>query len=393
MFLAHLALNNFRNYRRLDLTPAAGVSLIAGANAQGKTNLLEAIYLLATTRPARGSSEAELIRWGAAAEGLNAARVVGQAEREQGPATVEVVIVGRDEGTGPRGVVEHASKRMKVNGVPRRSSEVIGQITAVLFTASDIELLTGPPAGRRRYLDITISQTDSLYVRALQRYNRVVLQRNHLLRRIDEGQAKPEELGYWDDELVRDGARVVHVRQVTMEALCIAARDYHRRLSEGREELQITYAPQTPLPEGDTVTTEEIEARLRAALGRVRRREVAAGVTLVGPHRDDLRFLLDGVVIGAYGSRAQQRTAALALRLAETAFLNAANHDPPILLLDDILSELDEERRHAVLGLLHDAQQVFVTSAEPDRFKAEFLERVTLYEVREGVLAERSGKG
>ena len=194
MYLARLALNNFRNYRRLELAPARGVTLIAGTNAQGKTNLLEAIYLLATTRPARGNAEAELIRWKAAADGLNAARVIGEGERKQGPVVVEVVVVGREPGAGPAGAVEHASKRLKVNGVPRRASEVIGQITAVLFTAEDIELITGPPSARRRYLDITISQTNGGYVRSLQRYSRVLLQRNSLLRRIDEGRASVEEL-------------------------------------------------------------------------------------------------------------------------------------------------------------------------------------------------------
>jgi DNA replication and repair protein RecF len=384
MQLAHLTLNNFRNYRRLDLTPLPGLTLIAGANAQGKTNLLEAIYLLATTRPARGSGDAELIRWGAAAEGLNAARVSGKAERRHGPIGVEVVIVGRD--TGANGGSGHASKRLKVNGVARRASEVIGQITAVLFTASDIELITGPPAGRRRYLDITISQTDSAYVRALQRYARIVLQRNHLLRRIDEGQAKVDELGYWDDELVQAGAAIMHTRHRTMQALRISARDYHRRLSDGREELQITYTPQTPVPEETTPPVEELATRLRAALHRQRRREVAAGVTLAGPHRDDLGFELDGKPIAAYGSRAQQRTAALALRLAETAFLNVVNDDPPILLLDDILSELDEVRRGAVIGLLHGATQVFVTTAEPDRFAA-VADAAAVYQVHAGALS------
>ncbi len=393
MHLAHLSLNNFRNYRRLELEPAKGITLVSGANAQGKTNLLESIYLLATTRAARGGGEAELIRWGAAAEGLNAARVIGQAEREHGPVSVEVVIVGRDDGSGPRGSTEHASKRLKVNGVPKRASEVIGQITAVLFTASDIELITGPPVSRRRYLDITISQTDGLYVRALQRYSRVLLQRNHLLRRIDEGQAGQEELDYWDEELIREGSQIMRARQLTMQALCVAARDYHRRLSDGREDLQITYAPQTALSEEGSSTVDEIAARLRAGLSRLRRREIANGATLAGPHRDDLLFTLDQMPISAYGSRAQQRTAALALRLAETAFLHAANNDPPILLLDDILSELDEERRRAVLPLLHDAQQVFVTTAEPDRFKAELLDVARVYTIEGGSLTVNSTKG
>jgi len=390
MRLTHLTLSNFRNYRRLDLQPEPGISLVHGANAQGKTNLLEAIYLLATTRPSRGGGEAELVRWHAAEDDVAAARVVGQAERREGPVTVEVAIAAKDGVSGNNGILEHASKRLKVNGVPRRSSDVIGQITSVLFTAADIDLITGPPSARRRYLDITISQTDGPYVRSLQRYARVLLQRNALLRRIDEGQARPDELGYWDEELVRDGAQITRVRHRTMQALCIAARDYHRRLSDRREDLQLSYAPQTPIPEEETPPAEEVALRLRTALQKQRRREIALGVTLVGPHRDELQFRLDGVSVASYGSRAQQRTAALALRLAETAFLTGANQDPPVLLLDDIFSELDQGRRRSVLALLGDAQQVFVTTAEPDRFEPELRGGVTVYEVHAGTLVRET---
>ncbi|HEY7295782.1 MAG TPA: DNA replication/repair protein RecF [Dehalococcoidia bacterium] len=385
MYLSRLRLSNFRNYERLDFTPDTGVTLIHGQNAQGKSNLLEAIYVLATTRPARGS-ESELIRWQAAAEGFGVARIAGEAERKQGPVMVDITVAPRQENGQERKAANHATKRLKVNGVPRRASDVIGQIAAVLFTAADIDLITGPPALRRRYLDITISQTDPLYVRALQRYQRVLLQRNSLLRRIAEGHARADELTYWDEQLVREGAQVVHTRQQTMAALEIAAREAHSALSTGRERLTIAYAPQTPLPQDVAPALGEIEARLRAGLHQQQRREIALGQTLVGPHRDDLQFTLDGVLVSAFGSRAQQRTAALALRLAETAFLTSADRDPPLLLLDDIFSELDETRRAAVLGALGGAEQVFVTTAEPDRFGPEFRRDAAVYEVCAGVL-------
>lgn len=388
MHLVRLELRNFRNYRRLDLDARPGVTLVVGANAQGKTNLLEAIYLLATTRPARGN-DADLIRWDAAEDGPPAARVTGRAETRRGAVTVEVAIAARtDNGPAPptRGA-EHAGKRLRVNGVPRRASDVIGQITAVLFTADDIDVITGAPALRRRYLDITISQTDQLYIRALQRYGRALLQRNSLLRRIDDGQASPDELAFWDGEIAREGARIVHTRARTMEALCLAARDYHRRLSGGREDLQVTYAPQTAL-EGDSAPpVEEIEALLRRGLTRSQRREIALGQTLIGPHRDDLRFALNGAAVSSFGSRAQQRTAALALRLAEASYLAGVNADPPVLLLDDILSELDAERRRAVVALLPEAQQVFVSSAEPEEITALMGESAQTYAVRDGTLA------
>lgn len=394
MYLARLRLSNFRNYARLDFTPKAGVTLIHGQNAQGKSNLLEAIYLLATTRPARGS-DAELIRWQAAAEGFGVARVNGEAERKAGPVTVDITVAPREEnGSDERRGGSRATKRLKVNGVARRASDVIGQIAAVLFTASDIDLITGPPASRRRYLDITISQTDPIYVRALQRYQRVLLQRNTLLRRIEEGKGRADELSFWDEQLVREGAQIMHTRQLTMAALEIAAREAHSSLSGGRERLTVAYAPQTPLPDEPSPALGEIETRLRAGLRAQQRREIALGQTLVGPHRDDLQFSLDGVLVSAFGSRAQQRTAALALRLAETAFLTSADRDPPLLLLDDIFSELDETRRAAVLGALGGAEQVFVTTAEPDRFGPEFRRAAAVYEVCAGVLrVETEGAG
>jgi DNA replication and repair protein RecF len=393
--LVRLTLRNFRNYRRLEFSPERGISVFAGANAQGKTNLLEAVYLLATTRAARGN-DADLIRQGAAEDGPPAAFVAGRAEGRHGEVSVEVAVAAREgapAATTPPGGVERANKRLRVNGVPRRASEVIGQITAVLFTANDIDVITGAPALRRRYLDITIAQTDTSYIRAQQRYSRALLQRNSLLRRIDEGRAPAEELAYWDGEIVREGARIVRARALTVATLSLAARDYARRLSDDRELLDVTYAPQTPLPAGELPAEEAIETVLRSALAATRRREIALGQTLIGPHRDDLRFALDGAPVAAFGSRAQQRTAALALRLAEAAYLAGANADPPILLLDDIFSELDAERRRAVLALLPEAQQVFITTAERDEAATAAAAGAHVYEVQAGTLTPRADGG
>jgi DNA replication and repair protein RecF len=391
VYLARLTLRNFRNYHRLEFAPARGLSVFFGANAQGKTNLLEAVYLLATTRAARGN-DADLIRWGAAEDGPPAALVGGRAETHRGQVTVEIAIAAREGVSAsptPAGGVERASKRLRVNGVPRRASDVIGQITAVLFTAADIDLITGAPALRRRYLDLTIAQTDTGYIRAQQRYSRALLQRNSLLRRIDEGRASVDELAFWDGEIEREGARIMRVRAETMATLCLAARDFATRLSDGRETLEVTYAPQTPLPDESAPGEEAIAEALRRGLITVRRREIALGQTLVGPHRDDLRFALNGAAVAAFGSRAQQRTAALALRLAEAAYLAAANADPPLLLLDDIFSELDAERRRAALALLPEAEQVFVSTAEQSEAEAAAGEGAHAYEVRAGTLTPR----
>ena len=394
MRLTHLALSDFRNYARLELDLPAGPLLFVGENAQGKTNLLEAVYLLGTTRSLRASSETELIRREAQSDPLSAARVVGHAERGAGRVQVEVAI-GRREAAGVDGQGAHATKRLRVNGVPHRATGVVGQILAVLFTSLDIDLITGPPTGRRRYLDITLSQVDHAYLRALQRYTRVVQQRNSLLRQIDEGRAGPDQLTPWDEELVTQGAIIVGARAAAIADLNARGGDLHARLSDRREQLTITYQPQLGDAAGELSLADAAAIRnhLRVALGRRRRKEIAAGVSLIGPHRDDVTFDLDGFSAAAFGSRAQQRTVALALRLAEAGFLRERSGEAPILLLDDILSELDEHRRAAVLTTVTDAEQALITTAELDRFAGDFLTSATIYSVSAGTVEPLTGPG
>jgi DNA replication and repair protein RecF len=385
MRLTHLALSNFRNYARLELDLPSGPVLFVGENAQGKTNLLEAVYLLATTRSLRAGSESELIRRAVLGDSLAAARVVGHARRGHTGLQVEVAVARRDAPASANGAGFHAAKRLRVNGVPHRATGVVGQVLAVLFTSLDIDLITGSPAGRRRYLDITLSQVDHAYLRALQRYGRVVQQRNSLLKHIQEGRASAEQLGVWDEELVTHGADIVSARAAAVTDLNARAAELHGRLSDGREQLTIGYLPQLGDAEDvDLTDGAALRNQLRLALSRRRRKEIAAGVSLIGPHRDDVSFLLDEVPAGAFGSRAQQRTVALALRLAEAAFLEERSGEAPILLLDDILSELDERRRASVLSTVAGAEQALITTADLDRFSADFLRATTIFGVHGG---------
>ena len=383
MHLTHLSLANFRNYARLELPLRPGPSIFFGENAQGKTNLLEGVYLLATTRSPRAGSDAEFVRWGTAGDGLGAMRVVGRAVRGRSEVQVEVAVLARDGGAAPSGPPLRSQKRLRVNGLPRRATEVIGQLMAVLFMTQDIDLLTGAPAGRRRYLDLTLSQVDAAYLRALQRYQRVMQQRNVLLRRIEEGRAPADQLLSWNEELVAQGSIITNTRAAAVGELNERAAAAHLRLSDGREQLAIRYAPQLAeerrggLPEA----IEEIRNLFRHALSRRQAKEIAAGVSLVGPHRDDLRFELDGKPAGAFGSRAQQRTIALALRLAEAQFLRDRSGEEPILLLDDILSELDERRGAAVRHAVENAEQALITTADLDRFDQAFVRRASIYAV------------
>ncbi len=253
------------------------------------------------------------------------------------------------EGTG--GPQIH--KQVRVNGVPTPVSGLVGRINAVLFTASDIDLVLGSPSGRRRFLDILISQADRRYLRALQRYQRIVTQRNHLLRLIREGRGSREELDFWDAELVKEGVAIISRRDQVLEQLAPLARQAYAGFAGSREELSMAFQPAVPAQ------------GLEEALREQREREIGAGMTLSGPHRDDLLLEVEGRSAATYASRGQARTIALALRLAEALFLKEERGEEPILLLDDVLSELDPQRRHHVLEEAGRYQQTLVTTAEP----------------------------
>ncbi len=391
MFVGRLSLSNFRNYQQQDISFPQRPILILGDNAQGKTNLLEALFLLASTRSPRASSDGEFIRREAHDDLQPVARLVAQAERRAGPVQVEMVIVGRPgairQGESLRLT---ASKRWRVNGVPRRQADVVGQINAVLFTSHDLELVGGPPALRRRYLDITLSQVDRSYLRDLQAYSRVLTQRNALLRRIQEGEAGPGELAFWNGQMAEHGGRIAGGRARAAALLSQYGAEADHHLSGGQEDLGVRYEPRLPQGWDDeraaSAGDEELAEALREGLESSRRRDIAAGVSLLGPHRDDLAFSLDGVPAGSFASRGQQRTIALALRLAEARFLLDRTGDHPVLLLDDVLSELDTGRRATVLEAVASFEQILVTSADADRFGEGFLRSATVFRVEGGRL-------
>src|SRR6476619_5827014 len=241
MYCQHLTLDEFRNYRRLDISLSSGVTVLQGDNASGKTSLLEALYLLATTRSSRTTSDLELINF-AAPNDLGSppfARITAQVEREKGPLQVEILVVRDEPADGPGGLAgsAQARKRIKVNGNPRRALDLVGQTNVVLFTPQDVDLVTGPPSLRRRYMDITISQMDNRYVRLLSQYMKVLAERNRLLKGIREQRRNPnspsvaEELAYWDEELVKHGSYVVLRREVFAARLSSRAEATHHLLA------------------------------------------------------------------------------------------------------------------------------------------------------------------
>lgn len=387
MHLTHLALTNFRNYARLEVSLSARIHLLEGENAQGKTNLLEAIYYLATTRSPLARSDRELIAWGAREEVIPYARLSATYLRGGEEHTTEMALVLERQAGEP---LEQATFRRQIwlDGVPHRAMDVVGRLLVVLFLPEDIALVAGAPGERRRYLDITLCQTDAPYCRALARYNRVLAQRNALLRALRARQAQRSELHYWDEELSKLGALILARRMEGLRALERYVQPVHHALTGGQEWLSLHYISTVPWPEAPGAPPEEsrLMEAFRAALENARGEEVGRGVTTVGPHRDDVRLLADGIDMTIYGSRGQQRTVALALKLGEMAFMREAAGEFPVLLLDDVASELDDQRRRFLFGAIREAPQVLITTTSLRDYPADFCANAVRWRVNRGAL-------
>jgi DNA replication and repair protein RecF len=384
-----LRLANYRNYAQATVRLNRGLNLFIGENAQGKSNLLESIYLLSTLRSSRASTDADLVRRDILDSEFPVARLECQVERSAGNLHLEVAIVGRT--TDPQ---HRAGKRVRVNGLPRRASDAVGQLSAVLFTTLDIDIVAGSPLLRRRYLDMMVSQVDRGYLRAMQKYQRVVQQRNSLLKRIAEREASPSELSFWDQELAHASGTIMQARAEALGHVAVQAAYHMERLSDGLDTVDVTYRPSIGGLDAHDCPIDETEwtARMLKALAAIRGREIGAGSTLAGPHRDDFEVKIDGLSASAHASRAQQRTAALALRLAEASFLRKVLADDPVVLLDDVLSELDARRRKGVLEFLDTFQQTLVTTADPDRVRDLMTRAAGRYIVQAGVITRFEGE-
>jgi len=389
VFISDLQIANYRNYVRSSVRLDRGLNLFIGDNAQGKSNLLEAIYLLSTLRSSRASSDADLVRREILGSDFPVARLECQVERSAGNMRLEVAIVGRTTDASHR-----TGKRVRLNGIPKRASEAVGQLCAVLFTTLDIDIVAGPPLLRRRYLDMMISQVDRGYLRAMQRYARVLQQRNSLLKRVHAREAAISELNFWDQELAHAGGIIMRARADALGHIVPQAQFQMERLSDGLEDLQILYRPAIGgLNEIDSPIDEtEWTTRMLKALNSVRGREIGAGSTIIGPHRDDFSVEIDHLPADSFASRAQQRTAALAMRLAEASYLRRALGDDPVVLLDDVLSELDARRRRGVLEYIDTFQQTIVTTAEPDRVREVMTRASGRYLVQAGTLTRFEGE-
>lgn len=402
MLLARLSLTHFRNYHHLDLIFDAPLTLLQGSNAQGKTNLLEAIFLLATSKAVHAGQEREIVDWQASEEPIPYCRVAGQVYVDGRTLDLEVLLTPRGDGV-------NFTKQIKVNGVARRAMDLVGVLRAVLFLPEDIKLVDGGPGERRRYLDVALCQIDKTYCRALSAYQQVLQQRNSLLKTLRDQDARPSpavdaQLAFWDEKLVQHGAAVMTRRHNFLLELEAIAAERHAGLSGGREQLTLHYLPSF---NPGLLTDQEFELLREGLLGALpstrldvdavravylrklatrRSRELATGTTLYGPHRDDLRLLANGRDLRIYGSRGQQRSAALSLKLAEVRAMTRATGTAPLLLLDDVMSELDAERRSMLLAVIDDVPQAIVTTTDWDDFSPAFRQRARRFRVHSGIV-------
>ena len=345
------------------------MTLMEGPNGHGKTNLLEAVYMMSAGKSLRASTDRDLVRSGAFHDTFTHAQVSTEITTSAGNIRLQVDLAEpasseSDARHQPAETTPRISKRFRINGVPRRASDFVGVLKAVLFSAEDLEFTSGPPSVRRRYADMLVSQLDSGYVREAQEYQRVMTQRNHLLKSIREGRSNESELEFWDVQLSIHAALIMDSRAGAIRALSAAACPVHERLSGSGEPLSVTYVPS--VESGEYSDTRELSRTVLAAILAERRREVAAGHCIVGPHRDDVTVSIGEMDVRAFGSRGQSRTAVLAMKLGEVDLIADEFGEQPVVLLDDVMSELDEVRRRCVVDRASTLDQVIVTNAEPN---------------------------
>lgn len=382
----------------MDLDVPREIFLLVGGNAQGKTTLLEAIYFLSTFTSFHASSDRQLINFTISDNGITVGRIVGEFERRDGGHRIEARLIREPNGGNGN---TRFRKEVLLDGVKRKLGEVVGWFNAVIFLPQMTRIVEEGPSDRRRYLDMLISQVSPRYVQHLSDYGQTLSQRNALLKQLGERGGDPEQLAVWDGMLARHGAFIMRERINTIRELEEEAKRAHYDLTHGREVLRLDYQPAyepLSLPEGQMTlnvsavadrsgfSLEEIEAGMLAGLKKIQREEIARGVTTIGPHRDELRFLSNQIDLGDFGSRGQGRTALLAMKLAEMNWLHHRTGDWPVLLLDEIMSELDTQRRADILAALVECDQAILTSTDLSMFEPDFVDSHPVWRVAGGMV-------
>lgn len=368
MLVRGISLGNYRNYKDLELTFNPNINILVGPNAQGKTNILEAIFYAATGKSHRTNLDQELINWGE-----KFFRITVFAERALG--SVKIEISTRLDG----------KKVLKVNNhIQRKLSELIGTINVVLFSPEDMMMVKGGPSVRRKFLDIEISQTSPFYCHNLVNYNKVLTQRNNLLKAIREKRESSELLEVWDMQLVEFGCHITRKREEVIKKIYPIAAGIHETITGGTEELKVAYVPSVRENPDSGIS---LENSFLSRLQENRNNEITKGVTLLGPHRDDIEIKVGDTNIRAFGSQGQQRTCALSMKLAEVEFMKQETGEYPVLLLDDVMSELDAGRRKYLMEVVSGKVQTFVTTTGVEEVFAPIKSKSRIFEVKDGKIS------
>lgn len=361
MYLRSIELSQFRNYEKLDLKFDTGTNILYGDNAQGKTNILEAISVSGTTKSHKGSKDREMIRFG------------------QEESHIKTVVMKQNmEYQIDIHMKKNKTKGIAVNKIPlKKASELFGILNIVFFSPEDLNIIKNGPSERRRFLDAELCQLDKIYFSDLVKYNKVLNQRNKLLKDIVFRPDLKDTLPLWDEQLLEYGKKIIRRRNEFIHELNEIVLDIHRKISGEREELLLKYEPNID------------DAFFQDELNRAKERDLKYCQTSVGPHRDDMLFSVSDIDIRKYGSQGQQRTSALSLKLAEIELVKKSIHETPVLLLDDVLSELDSNRQNYLLNSIHDIQTI-ITCTGLDEFVRNRFEINKIFNVVDGVVTEKT---
>ena len=359
MIVKSVQLSDYRNYESLDIKFDSGINILYGDNAQGKTNVLESIYMSGTTKSHKGSKDKETIRFG-----KDEAHIKTIVEKQGIEYKIDMHIK------------KHKTKGIAINQMPiKKASDLFGVLNLIFFSPEDLNIIKDGPAERRRFLDLELCQIDKIYLHNLSKYNKVLNQRNKLLKDMYNNPELRGTLDIWDQQLITYGTKIIQRRRQFVEELNTIIFTIHKRLSGNKEELTLVYEPDC---------TDSIYAQ---KLCEAREKDERFGSTSVGPHRDDVSFVIGNIDIRKYGSQGQQRTAALSLKLAEIELVKKIIHDEPILLLDDVLSELDSNRQNQLLNSLSTTQTI-ITCTGLDEFIRNRLKIDKVFHVVNGIITE-----
>ena len=344
MYIESVQLKNFRNYDSLELDLAQGTNIFYGNNAQGKTNILEALYLCGTTKSHKGSRDKDMIQFG-----KDESHIRMMVKRDELSYRIDMHLK------------KNKAKGVAINGLPiRKASELFGVVNLVFFSPEDLNIIKNGPGERRRFLDLELCQLDKIYLTDLASYNHIVNQRNKLLKDLSVQPSLKDTLDIWDMQMLQYGTKIIKKRKDFVRDLNQVIQDIHHNLTGGIEHLEVVYEPSTEAEDFENV------------LKKNRERDIRMKMTSAGPHRDDLSFVVNGIDIRKYGSQGQQRTAALSLKLSEIYLVKEKIKDTPILLLDDVLSELDSNRQTYLLDCIHDIQTLITCTGLDDFVSNQF---------------------